>query len=92
MSDGQSRSNATLYYIIGGLVIIVLIVGWFIYGRDSGDTADMMPAEEPAMESTAPAEEPATQPAPAEEPAMEEAAPAEEPVMEEETPAEEPAN
>jgi hypothetical protein len=27
-------SNSSLYFIVGALVVAVLIIGWFLYGRD----------------------------------------------------------
>ena len=32
-------SNSTLYFIVGALIIAVLIIGWFMYGRQSTHAA-----------------------------------------------------
>ena len=85
MADNQPRgSNNTLYFIVGALVIAVLIIGWFIYGRDGTEpVSDTMTTEEPMAPEPAPATEPpAPEPAPepTPEPAPEPApAPAPEP-------------
>jgi hypothetical protein len=89
MADNQPRgSNNTLYFIVGALVIAVLIIGWFIYGRDGTEpVSDTMTTEEPMAPEPAPATEPpapepAPEPTPTPEPAPEPApapAPAPEP-------------
>ena len=72
---GPRSSNNTMYLIVGALVIAVLIIGWFMYGR-GGETASpptptaTEPATPPATEP-APATPPATEPAPATPPAAE---------------------
>ncbi len=62
MADNRpSGSNNTLYFIVGALIIIVLVIGWFMYGREK----PMAPAPEPAAtEAPAPAPEPAPAMAP----------------------------
>src|SRR5215470_3243520 len=35
-------SNSTLYFIVGALIIAVLIIGWFMYGK-KGETSSPTP-------------------------------------------------
>jgi len=51
---GPQRSNNTLYFIVGALVVAVLIIAWFLYGGEDPVDAvgDQTTTEQPA---TAPA-------------------------------------
>ena len=50
---GEGSSNSTLYFIVGALIIAVLIIGWFMYGREGASPhASGRDAEEPAMAPT----------------------------------------
>jgi hypothetical protein len=62
----RPSSNNTLYFIVGALVIAVLIIGWFMYGGDDADDADVnVTTEQPAAPDAGGAmtETPATPPA-----------------------------
>jgi cytoskeletal protein RodZ len=79
MADSQSggpkaSSNSTLYIIVAVLILVVLAIGWLIYGRGSHEIpSDMSTTEEssaPAADSGTTSESSTTEPATT-EPAME---------------------